>query len=238
MKFSCFIIDDEPLAIEVLENHIERVNWLELRGSFTNGFEALDQFHRHQPALLFLDIDMPEMDGLQFMRSLRKPPAIIFTTAHRNYAFEGFEMDIVDFLLKPIPFDRFYQSLQKFLLRSEKTEKASSDHDPASTALFLSDGSRMLRIEPNKILYMEGMKDYIKVHLENGEVVVKSTMKAMEEMLNDDFLRIHKSYIVAMSKVQSIDNSSVEIEGKEIPIGRSYRSLLQKFLKERSKLLK
>src|SRR6476661_2898286 len=203
-KIKCLVIDDELPARDVLQKHISDVDALELAGSCTNAVEALSFLQSNTVDLLFLDIQMPHILGTNFIRTLKNPPKVIFTTAYRKYAVEGFELDAVDYLLKPISFDRFLKALNKILhinLQNTLPEAGKTDSikEPAQPFLYFRSDRKMVKVLFNDILYIEGLRDYIKIFTTSKIIVTKHLLATLEEMLpSDTFLRIHRSYIVSI----------------------------------------
>ena len=235
-KIKCLVIDDELPARDVLQKHIADVEALELAGTCTNAVEALSFLQSNTVDLLFLDIQMPYILGTNFIRTLKNPPKVIFTTAFRKYAIEGFELDAVDYLLKPISFDRFLKSVNKILqvnLQSNATiTTAKENHpEPAQPFLYLRVDRKMVKVLFNDILYIEGLRDYIRIFTASKTIVTKHLLATLEEMLpSDAFLRIHRSYIVSISKIDSYNTDTIEIGKKELPIGRLYKHDVSKLL--------
>ena len=235
-KIKCLVIDDELPARDVLQKHIADVEALELAGTCTNAVEALSFLQSNTVDLLFLDIQMPYILGTNFIRTLKNPPKVIFTTAFRKYAIEGFELDAVDYLLKPISFDRFLKSVNKILqvnLQSNTTiTTATENHpEPARPFLYLRVDRKMVKVLFNDILYIEGLRDYIRIFTTSKTIVTKHLLATLEEMLpSDAFLRIHRSYIVSISKIDSYNTDTIEIGKKELPIGRLYKHDVSKLL--------
>jgi DNA-binding LytR/AlgR family response regulator len=240
---NCLIVDDEPLAQEVLAAHIARVPFLNLVGRCGNAMEAFEALHKEQIDLLFLDINMPVISGLHFLRALKEPPAVILTTAYTEYALEGYELDVVDYLLKPVSFERFLKAVKKAALQSDFFDKSISEPSgeqfpvpavtgstsvapPEKTYFFIKADGKLVKINHADIRYIEGMKDYLKIHLADRNVVCHHTMKAMEEQLPKmQFIRVHKSYIVALNAISSIAGNVIMLSHskEEIPLGSSYR---------------
>ncbi len=234
-KIKCLVIDDELPAREVLEKHIAGVEALELAGSCTNAVEALSFLQSNTVDLLFLDIQMPHILGTNFIRTLKNPPKVIFTTAYRKYAIEGFELDAVDYLLKPISFDRFLKAVNKILeLNLQGNTKNSAAEKQAETAqpfLYLRVDRKMIKVLFNDILYIEGLRDYIRIFTTTKTIITKHLLASLEEMLpSDAFLRIHRSYIVSISKIDSFNSDTIEIGKKELPIGRLFKHDVNKLL--------
>src|SRR3954471_9697814 len=228
-KIHCLIIDDEPPAREILKQHIAGVEALELAGTCSNAVEAVSFLKEHPVDLLFLDIQMPQLLGTNFLRTLKNPPKVIFTTAYRKFALEGFELDAVDYLLKPISLERFLKSVNKVLQLNltstiPVTVSPQIHNEPTYSFLYFRTDRKMVKVLLNDILYIEGLKDYVKIITVSKVIVTKYLLASLEEMLPPDtFVRIHKSFIVSINKIDSFNSDSVEIEKKEIPIGRIFR---------------
>jgi DNA-binding LytR/AlgR family response regulator len=235
-KIRCLVIDDELPAREILKKHIAGVEALELSGTCSNAVEAISFLNNHSIDLLFLDIQMPHLLGTHFIRTLKNPPKVIFTTAYRKYAVEGFELDAVDFLLKPISFERFLKAVNKVLqinLQGNFAAPASTENHSESVPPFLyfRADRKMVKVLFNDILYIEGLNDYIKIITTNKTIVTKHLLASLEEMLpSNEFVRIHKSFIIAINKIESFNADSVAIGKKEIPVGRLFKLNLNKIL--------
>lgn len=230
MKYKCIIVDDEPLARELVAAHLDQFDNFELIASFENALKAYTFLEENTIDLLFLDIEMPLLKGNDFLKKLKNPPKVVFTTAYREYALEGYELNVVDYLLKPITFDRFFTTIEKFKqLQSPKPlEKAiPEDH------IFVSSGNRNIKIIFDQVLYIESLKDYITIHLENEKShCLKYNISSFEKLLNHDFLRIHRSYIVRTEKLTAYTKNEIEIGNLEIPIGNSYKETWHNYLKD------
>ena len=220
MTYNCFIIDDEPLAIEVIKNHIGKVANIKIVGEYTDGIKAFLALKEKQVDLIFLDIEMPEFTGLDFIRSMQSKPEIIITTAYREFAVQGYELNILDYLVKPIPIDRFLTAIDKFF-----TKKSQVFPTPFQRNFIMIRANRKdVRVNLNDILYIEGLKDYVKIFLANEAILTKASIGNFYKLLNPDmFFRIHKSYVVAIDKITAITPHDVEIGRLEIPIGRTYK---------------
>jgi DNA-binding LytR/AlgR family response regulator len=234
-KIKCLVIDDELPAREILKKHITDVEALELSGTCCNAVEAISFLKDNRVDLLFLDIQMPHLLGTNFLRTLKNPPKVIFTTAYRKYAVEGFELDAVDFLLKPISFERFLKAVNKVLQVSllANYDVAAPDNlsESAPPFLYFRSNRKMVKVLFNEILYIEGLNDYIKIITTNKPIITKHLLASLEQMLPPkEFLRIHKSFIVAINKIESFNADSVDIARHEIPIGRSYKVNVNKIL--------
>jgi DNA-binding LytR/AlgR family response regulator len=234
MKLQCLLVDDEPPALEVLESHVREVDHLELVGTCGNALEAFRILQAQPVDLMFLDIKMPKLLGTDFLRSLRHPPQVIFTTAYREYAYEGFELDAVDYLLKPVSLERFLKAVAK-VGRPEGAPPALPEPAPAATSdafLYFRIDRKMVKVVLNSILYIEGLKDYVKIHTAGGPpLVVKQTINGMEEKLSEsNFLRIHRSFIVALNKIRTYNARHIEVADQELPIGRLFRPKVEEAL--------
>lgn len=225
MKIKCIIIDDEPLAAEVIENYLKEFTNVEHVGSFTNPLEALEIIDSGEIEAVFIDINMSKMNGLEFIRSIEVNPYFIITTAYREYAVESYDLDVLDYLVKPIPFNRFLKSINKLSLKfnAERSEDSEQEKDSKSF-IFLKVDKKLVRIKFEDIEYIESLKDYIKVFTSGGDFLAhKSLTSITEELPGNKFLRIHRSFTVSLDKIQAIEGNSVLLQkGKRIPIGRKY----------------
>ena len=236
-KIICLAVDDEPPALEVLKEYIKSVHSLELAGTCADAIEALNFLRQHPVDLLFLDIQMPQLLGTDLIRTLKKAPKVIFTTAFRKFAIEGFELDAVDYLLKPISFERFLKAVNKVMDTSLLTLENAINQNASQPDSFISFRSdrKNLKVLLNDILYIESLKDYIKVVTVNKTIVTKQSISSIEEMLpKDNFIRIHRSYIVVVNKIESYTHEMIGIGKKELPISRSYRLQVENVLKQKS----
>jgi DNA-binding LytR/AlgR family response regulator len=228
-KIRCLVIDDEPPAREVLKKHIAEVELLELAGDCSNAVEALSFLQNNPVELLFLDIQMPHILGTSFIRALKSPPKVIFTTAFRRYAIEGFELNAVDYLLKPIGFDRFLQAVNKVMQTNLTVAEGNNHHaetvsEQSRPFLYFRVNRKMVKVFQDEILFIESLKDYIKVYTANKTIVTKQPISSMEEVLPADaFIRIHRSYIAAIDKIESFNMESLEIGKNELPIGKMFK---------------
>ncbi|EAY31234.1 LytR/AlgR family response regulator transcription factor [Microscilla marina] len=232
MTIRCIIVDDEPLATDILEAYVSKIAFLELVQICANAFEALDCLKRNTIDLIFLDINMPDLSGIEFLNALPQKPAVIFTTAYADYAVEGFNLDAVDYLLKPISFDRFLKAANKAesFLASKQSGKEVVGADEAPTEhLFVKTEYKIVKVNLKDIWYVEGLKDYIKIVTFEGQLLTLQSMKNMQETLPDaQFMRVHKSYIIAMAYIESIERNKIKIQDKWIPIGTTYRDQFYK----------
>jgi DNA-binding LytR/AlgR family response regulator len=226
-------IDDEPLALQLVTGYIEKTPGLNLLGKFDNPLDAMDFIARENIDLIFIDIQMPDLSGLEFTRSMAKGPKIIFTTAYEKYALDGFKLDVVDYLLKPFSYEEFLKAVQK-VQRLIKLEKGVPDQVEANSEfLFLKSDYKIKRINFNNILYIEGLKDYVKVYTQNSDKPVMSltTMKLLESKLPESkFMRVHRSFIVNLEKIDTIERSRIVFGKTYIPVSEQYKEKFQEFL--------
>ena len=221
----CLIVDDEELARSLLEAYIGRLPYLDLAGSCKDPVEALHLLHEQPVDLIFLDIQMPEMTGIEFLRSLARKPRVIFTTAYSEYAMDGYDLDVVDYLLKPFSFERFLQAVDKAAERLRS--KNSGDRD----FLLVKSEHKIHRVPFGDILFIQSMREYVAYHTPEGRILSLGSLKSLEETLPGAlFLRVHKSFIVAKSRVSSLDGQTIRIGKEQIPVGASYREGVMKQL--------
>ena len=221
--YNCFIVDDEPLAIEVIEDHLSKLQNFKVIGSYIDSIEAFIQYKNAEVDLLFIDIEMPDFNGLEFIKSLKNKPEIIITTAYRNFAVQGFDLNILDYLVKPIPFERFMQSIDKFIDKKSNQNHKEAVADQQQFIIVRAD-RKNVKLFLDTILYVEGLKDYVKIVLRDKQLLTKQSIGNFEKSLQSNrFLRIHKSFIVGLDKVTAFTTYDVEIGRIEIPIGRSYK---------------
>ncbi len=223
---NCLVVDDELPALRLLSDYVQKIPELELTGTAEDAFSALEILHSQKVDLLFLDIQMPGLTGINMLKSLKNKPYVIFTTAYAKYALDGYDLDVVDYLLKPITFDRFLKAVNKVMElykmknRPEEGEQISTKKDH----IFVKADYKLIKVFFNDILYIEGLSEYVIIHVPNKNIITLQSLKNLEEILpSDRFLRIHKSYIVSLPKISAIVGNSVEIAGKKITIGKSYR---------------
>lgn len=223
-EINCLIVEDEPLAVEVLKDYIKQVPHLKLAGTCSDALFALEFLQQNQVDLLFLDIHLPRLKGLDFLRTLKKKPAVIVTTAYHEYAVEGYELDVIDYLLKPIEFSRFLSAVNK-LQKPELNDKSRGD------GIFVFVDKKKVKVRLSDILFIESMKEYVKIHLADKAITTKMPLSAIEELLDKkSFLRIHRSFIVAVERIDAYSSTSIDLAGKSLPVGRNYREVVQDFL--------
>jgi DNA-binding LytR/AlgR family response regulator len=234
MTIRCLLVDDEPLALDLLEGYVAKTPSLELAGRCSSAFQAMEMLDKTEVDLIFLDIQMPGLSGLEFSRSLKDGPKVIFTTAFEQYALEGFKVDAMDYLLKPISYPEFLNAVNKAKRWFEHFEKAAIPE--TRTSIFVKADYKLVQIEFNNILYIEGLKDYVKFCLEDNEKPVLSlmSMKLLEENLPDTkFMRVHRSFIVNLDKIKTIERNRIVFGKEYIPISENYKEKFQKFVNER-----
>ena len=229
-KYKCYIVDDEPLAINVIEQHLSKLDQFEICGTSTDPIEAFNHLKTLRPDLLFLDIEMPDLNGLELIESIEIKPEVIITTAYREYAVEGFEHNVLDYLVKPIPLKRFLKAIDKFL--QQKGIAQNDKRDPPSY-IFVKADRKTIKVDLQDILYVEGVKDYVKIVLPNQNILTKISIGNFHELLpQEQFLRVHKSFVVAKNKITAFTAHDVEIGEIEIPIGRVYKEQFLKSVNE------
>lgn len=236
MTIRCIAVDDEPLALDILESYIGKLPFLKLVKTCSSATEAMQVLQEEQIDLMFLDIEMPELTGIQLLNILKYQPLIIFTTAYPDYALEGFNQDAVDYLLKPIPFDRFLKAVtkaQERLQRNSKPIETTQGAQLEQEFMFVKADYKSIRVDFKDILWIEGLKDYIIIQTNEQKIITLLSMNKMMEKLSDSkFLRVHRSFIVSLQKINSIEKSRIKIGAKEIPIGEVYKEQFLKWVEE------
>ncbi|MBN1200165.1 MAG: response regulator transcription factor [Bacteroidales bacterium] len=239
MNIKCIVVDDEPLAIDKIKEYISRIPYLELLASFDNAIDALEFLRDTRTDLVFLDIQMEKFTGIQLLEILRNPPKIIITSAYDNYAVKGYELDVTDYLLKPISFERFLKAVTKVSreIRSEKPLQPAADTagsvKPPADYIFIKADYHMHKVKLENILYIEGMKDYLRLHLPNERIMTLMSFMKMEKILPPDrFMRVHKSYIISLDKIERIERNTIMISGQKIPIGNKYKKEFLDYLEK------
>lgn len=238
MTLKCLIVDDEPLARRVLDKYIATLSSLELVKECASAMEAAAYLHAHPVDVMFLDIKMPELTGLEFLKTLKDPPKVILTTAYSEYALEGYEYSVVDYLLKPISFERFLKAVNKVMpgIEVERHEGVAAAPSEADDFIFLHADKAEHKIQLSQIRYIEGCGNFVKVHSDDQMIMTSGTMAAMEEHLpKDRFLRVHKSYIVSIGRIDRIEGNMVRMGKETIPVGAYYKQALERMM-ERHRL--
>jgi len=230
-KPRCLIVDDEPLAQEVLKSHLGKIDSIEIAGTACDAIEAFDFLNKHKVDLLFLDIHMPEMKGTDLIKNLKNPPAVVLTTAHRQYALEGYDLNVLDYLLKPISFERFMQTVEKFFAQFNQQDEVSLPGKGKDEFIYLREKNIIHKIPLAEIVYVESMGDNLIVHGEKRTISSRCTISSVEEVLaKNGFLRIHRSFIISTKYITSFSPVSVFLGDKEFPIGSSYKNAVFKRL--------
>jgi two-component system LytT family response regulator len=243
MTHTCIIVEDEPLARSLLENYIQKIPYLHLVQSFSDPLKALEFLRENSVDILFSDIQMPEITGITLLKILQKKPLIILTTAYSEYAIEGYELDVLDYLLKPITFERFLKSVEKASLRLTSNQVVPKDKllaeimpnvispDSVQPFIFVKDGTKLVKIKLSEIMYIEGLKDYVAIYTPTQKIVSLQTIKSLEATLPEkQFIRIHNSYIVALEWIESIQREKVQIGKAFLPISDTYRKAFKDFI--------
>jgi len=235
-KILCMIVDDEPLARDILQTYIARIPGWELKKSCINAVEAYEGLHQFTIDVIFLDIQMPVVTGIDFLRSLKKPPLVVFTTAYADHAVTGFELNAVDYLVKPIVFERFQQAIEKVNARLAVSEPVIKDPEQkqvhGADYFFIKQDSRLVKINYNDVLYMEAQRDYTYIYLKDRKILASMHLKALEELIQcPPLFRVQRSYIINLDAIKAINGNVLEIAGKEIPIGASYKEELFRLLR-------
>lgn len=240
----CAVVDDEPLALGLMASYVKKTPFLELVGAYSSAVQAMQEMHDHIVDLIFLDIQMPELNGLDYSRMIPQQTRVVFTTAFNQYALDGYKVNALDYLLKPVSYPDFLQAANKAQEWFKLVEKSQQTEQPEKTekaedkqSIFVKSEYKLIQIELKNILYIEGLKDYVKIYEENAPKPIMSlmSMKAMEDMLpSDRFMRVHRSYIVQKEKIRIIEHNRIVFGNLYIPIGDSYKQVFQDFLNKRS----
>jgi DNA-binding LytR/AlgR family response regulator len=227
MKTRCLIVDDEPLARELIRGHIRKLENFEIVAECDNAMKAMDVLRNHSVDLMFLDIKMPQMTGIDFLKTLKRPPKVIITTAFSQYALDGFELDVVDYLMKPVTFERFFKSVNKYFQSGNSGNiELEGGAGPAEDAfIYVKENKKVIKIYLHEIEFIEGLNEYIRIHTDNRRVVVKSSLQSIENKLPEEhFIRIHKSYIISIPRIRAFDATTIELENSKLRIGRNYKN--------------
>ncbi len=236
-QFNCIIVEDEPLAAEVLQDYIAQVSLLNLRAVCNDAIYALEILQKEKIDLIFLDIHLPKLKGLEFIKTLKHPPNIIITTAYHEYALQGYEFNVVDYLLKPIEFSRFLAAVNKLKPgHVSETSTPAVFREAQRRFLFFNVSKKRVKIYLDEILYIESLKEYIRIYTKTRNTLTKFQLGEIEQLLNKaDFIRVHRSFIVAKNKIEAFTATDIEVNGKQVPVGRSYKELVQALLEQDSK---
>ena len=237
MKIRSLIIDDEPLAQRVIEKYAQDIPFLEIVGKCNQAVEAIEFLHQKQIDLLFLDINMPKLSGIDFLKTMKNPPLVIITTAYAEFALEGYELDVVDYLMKPFAFDRFVKAVHKAqdMLTTKMTPEAQSgarDQAQEEQFIFVKSGKKTFKVNLDDLMYVEALGDYVKIYTHERMIVSYQSLKNIESILpSSRFPRVHKSYVISLSKVELIEGNQVRIGEKYIPIGSNYKMEFEKLVR-------
>ncbi len=233
MKMNCIAVDDELLALKKIQRFAEKIDYLNLLGTFDNALSTFSFLRENKIDLIFLDIQMDEFTGIQLLETLKDPPYVILTTAYDEYALKAYELDVVDYLLKPIPFERFVKAVEKVYARFLKDNSQHQQSQPANGIeqhneqqeyTFIKSGNKTVKVYFNKILYIEGQRDYLQIHTEDSKIMTLLNFKKMQELLDPQrFVRVHKSYLIAVDKIDYIENNAIRIKDKLIPVSNTYK---------------
>lgn len=231
MKIKCLIIDDEQLAIDLMQNHLNRIDDFEIIDTFTDPLKAYPVIENESIDVLFLDINMPQINGFNFIKNLNNKPLVVFSTAHREYAIKSYEFNVLDYLVKPIKFERLLKAINK--IRHNVYNKDAHLHNRSNEDphVFLRTNRKILKVRIKDILYLESLKDYVKVHTIDQNHIIHSSLTAVtEELKSSGFLRVHNSFAISLSRVDAIDGNVIEINNDKIPIGRKYKGKIKKII--------
>ncbi|MCK9205082.1 MAG: response regulator transcription factor [Bacteroidales bacterium] len=236
MNIRCLIIDDEPLAQRVIERYAENLSYLEIVKKCNNALEAIEILHQQEIHLLFLDINMPRLSGMDFLKTIKNPPLVIITTAYSEYALQGYELDVIDYLMKPFAFDRFLKAVQKAseLLRVKGAPHAEvHDTERAEDSfIFIKSSKKTYKVNLSEILYIEALGDYVKIYTNDKMIVSYQSLKNIESLLPaKSFPRIHKSFIIALSRIEMIEGNHVKIRDRLIPVGTNFKAEFERLIK-------
>ena len=227
MKTKCIIVDDEPLARELIRGHVQKLENFEIVEECENAMKAMESLRNQHVDLMFLDIKMPQISGIEFLKTLKNPPKVIITTAYSQYALDGFELDVIDYLMKPVTFERFFKAINKYFaaknqqIISLEKENGFDDH----AFIYVKENKKVIKIYLKEIHFIEGLNEYIRIHTDNRRVVVKSSLQAIEKKLPSElFIRVHKSYIVSIPRIRAFNATTIELENAKVRIGRNYKN--------------
>ncbi|WP_086476259.1 MULTISPECIES: LytR/AlgR family response regulator transcription factor [Arenibacter] len=238
MSYTVAIIDDEPLAVKIIKNYVAQIKELQLKATFTNAIDASSFFQKNEVDIVFLDINMPIMSGLEFLNTLNTDAMVVITSAHEEYALKSFELEAIDYLMKPIPFPRFLKTVNRIIKLKEGTKHPKHPMPGENPSIFVKvDKKKMQKVYLDEITVIESLKDYIRIRTKTNNFIVHSTLTSFtEELPEDKFLRIHRSYTIAVDKVDAIEGNSIEIGGIRYTIGRSYLHEVKSILLENALL--
>lgn len=244
MKMNCIAVDDEILALKKIQRFAEKIDYLNLVGTFDNALSTFSFLRENKIDLIFLDIQMDEFTGIQLLETLKDPPYVILTTAFDEYALKAYELDVVDYLLKPIPFERFIKAVEKVYARYLKDESQNAPIQQQASAVeqggqtdytFIKSGNKTIKVYFDKILYIEGQRDYLQIHTEDSKIMTLLNFKKMQELLDPQkFIRVHKSYVIAVDKINYIENNAIKIKQKLVPVSSTYKVAFYNLLNKKN----
>lgn len=244
MKMNCIAVDDELLALKKIERYAGKIDYLNLMGTFDNALSTFSYLRENKVDLIFLDIQMDEFTGIQLLETIKDPPLVILTTAFDEYALKAYELDVLDYLLKPIPFERFIKAVEKAYARFLKDEnhkvpapavQASKQQTDNADFTFIKSGNKTIKVYFDKILYIEGQRDYLQIHTQDNKIMTLLNFKKMQELLDEQkFIRVHKSYIIAIDKIDYIENNAIKIKDKLIPVSSTYKVAFHNLLNKKN----
>ncbi len=227
LKYNCIIVEDEPLAAEVLSDYIQQVPFLQLKQVCTDAIYAMEKLKSDEIDLIFLDIHLPKLKGLEFLEALKTPPHVIITSAYKEYALQGYELNVIDYLLKPIRFNRFLKAVNKLNQHKEENIHQATALNSERKFFFFNVGKKRVKIYLDEILYIESLREYVRITTKDKSILTKFQLNEIEDLLSkNNFLRLHRSFIAAKDKITAFSATDVEINNKSIPIGRSYKELV------------
>jgi DNA-binding LytR/AlgR family response regulator len=235
MKYKCLIIDDEPIAIRVIQNHLVHFPDFEVTGTCANAIEAIGFMGKHTIDLIFLDVQMPQLTGIEWLKTVKNPPDVIITTAYRDFAVDAFELEVLDYLMKPISLSRFSKAITRFYQQTTGCLNPNIIKTIASGPDFLliKADKKIIKVALSEIVFIESLGDYVNIHTSNGRITTKERISTLEEKLSGNrFLRIHRSYIVSIKEIRAFLGGCIEIAGRQLPIGRNYKEKVNTFLEQ------
>jgi len=233
-RLTCVILDDEPMAVALLSKYVEKIATFRLLRATTNAFEVLELVANNPVDVVFIDIQMPELSGLQLMEMMGSKTKFVITSAYSEYALQGYEHNVIDYLLKPVSFERFYKTVLKIqdLFQKAVSENSIKAEEKQDDFLFVKTDGKLVKINLNELLFVEGLKDYLYLYLRNEKLIVLDTLKEFENRLPQEFMRVHKSYIIRLGAIETIERNRVFIGDKVIPVGDTYKLKFQEWMKE------
>lgn len=232
MKKKCLIVDDEPIAQQILEQYIQKIEALTLVGKSNNAFDAMNILHKEVIDIMFLDIRMPSMSGLELLKTLQNPPSVILTTAFSEFGAESYEYGVIDYLLKPISFERFLKAVNRILLPQNQPFKVQEEHSKSNDFIFFKADKKIHKLYFKEILFFEGSGNYVKIHLEKRKplMVLDKLSELLEKLPNEDFCRVHKSFIVNIQNIKQVEGNRIRFENKDVPISATYKQSFERYL--------